>query len=87
MCCKQESSVYRKPTKTGELLHHQSHVVRKVQEIATQDHVISCVPPFVYMGVPKSTKENFHEFVESSEHILKVIMMKFVGFVNDHDHS
>ena len=30
--------------------------------------------------------ENFHEFVESSEHILRVLMMKFVGFVNGHDH-
>ena len=46
-CIKLETSVYRKPTNTGLLLHHQS----KLQEIATEDRVISCVPPVVQMGV------------------------------------
>ena len=32
----------------------------------------------------KCTKEKNHEFVESSELILKVIMTKFAGFVNGH---
>ena len=31
-----------------------------------------------------STDENFHEFAQSSEHALKVIMTKFVEFVNGH---
>ena len=49
--CKLEISVYRKPTNTGVLLHHQSHVDKKVQEIATEDHVKSCVPPVVHTEV------------------------------------
>ena len=49
--CKLETSVYRKPTNTGLLLHHQSHVDKREQETVTQDHVKSCVPPVNHLAV------------------------------------
>ena len=49
--CKLETSVYRKPTNTGLLLHHQIHVDKRYKKSFTQDHVKSCVPPVNHLAV------------------------------------